>query len=58
MSGDGITAPSASAGEIVLQDVLKRFGDVTAVDRVSFTIPGGQFFSMLGPSAAAQISPW
>jgi spermidine/putrescine transport system ATP-binding protein len=52
----GAPASSGSAGEIVLQDVLKRFGDVTAVNRVSFTIPGGQFFSMLGPSGCGKTT--
>jgi spermidine/putrescine transport system ATP-binding protein len=56
MSEPGTTTPPASAGEIVLQAVLKRFGDVTAVDRVSFTIPGGQFFSMLGPSGCGKTT--
>jgi spermidine/putrescine transport system ATP-binding protein len=56
MSERVITTPPASAGEIVLQDVLKRFGDVTAVDHVSFTIPGGQFFSMLGPSGCGKTT--
>ena len=56
MSDIDMTAPTASTGEIVLQDVLKRFGDVTAVDRVSFTIPGGQFFSMLGPSGCGKTT--
>jgi spermidine/putrescine transport system ATP-binding protein len=56
MSGPRTNAPTASAGEIVLHDVLKRFGDVTAVNRVSFTIPGGQFFSMLGPSGCGKTT--
>ncbi len=41
-----------TGGDIVIDGCLKRFGDVVAVDRVSLEIPGGEFFSMLGPRGA------
>jgi spermidine/putrescine transport system ATP-binding protein len=46
----------AHAGEIVIEGVTKRFDDVTAVDDVSITIAGGEFFSMLGPSGCGKTT--
>jgi len=37
-------------------DVSKRFGALTAVDRVSFEIPSGSFFSILGPSGCGKTT--
>jgi spermidine/putrescine transport system ATP-binding protein len=36
--------------------VSKTFGDVTAVDDVSFDIYGGEFFSLLGPSGCGKTT--
>jgi spermidine/putrescine transport system ATP-binding protein len=47
---------TADAGEIVVERVTKRFGDVVAVRDVSLTIPGGEFFSMLGPSGCGKTT--
>jgi spermidine/putrescine transport system ATP-binding protein len=41
---------------IVFEQVVKRFGQVTAVDNVSFTIEGGSFFSILGPSGCGKTT--
>jgi spermidine/putrescine transport system ATP-binding protein len=49
-------SPDARAGEIVVDAVTKRFGEVTAVDDVSITIPEGEFFSMLGPSGCGKTT--
>jgi spermidine/putrescine transport system ATP-binding protein len=43
-------------GEIVLERVTKRFESVVAVNDVSFTIRGGEFFSMLGPSGCGKTT--
>jgi len=36
--------------------VSKNFGDLTAVDNVSFGIPSGSFFSILGPSGCGKTT--
>jgi ABC-type Fe3+/spermidine/putrescine transport system ATPase subunit len=35
-------------------EVTKRFGDVTAVDRVSFKVSRGELYSLLGPSGCGK----
>src|SRR5690349_11305429 len=44
------------AGEVTLVDLVKRFGDVTAVDGVNLEMPSGEFFSMLGPSGCGKTT--
>jgi putative spermidine/putrescine transport system ATP-binding protein len=39
-----------------LDGVVKRFGDVTAVDGIDLEIADGEFFSMLGPSGSGKTS--
>jgi spermidine/putrescine transport system ATP-binding protein len=41
---------------IRLEGVTKRFGDFTAVDDISLTIPEGEFFSLLGPSGCGKTT--
>ena len=39
---------------VELVDVTKRFGDHIAVDRISFAVNPGSFFSLLGPSGCGK----
>ena len=39
-----------------LRDVVKRFGEVTAVDHVSFDVHRSEFFSLLGPSGCGKTT--
>lgn len=41
---------------IEAQNLVKRFGDFTAVDDVSFTVGSGVFFGLLGPNGAGKTS--
>ncbi|MFO7167080.1 MAG: ABC transporter ATP-binding protein [Chloroflexota bacterium] len=41
---------------IELRDIVKRFGDVTAVDHVTVQIRDGEFFALLGPSGCGKTT--
>ena len=45
-----------SAPAIEAVDLVKTFGDFTAVDGVSFSVPAGTVFSMLGPNGAGKTT--
>ena len=42
--------------KIVLRDVVKRFGTVSAVDRVTLEILDGELFTLLGPSGCGKTT--
>jgi spermidine/putrescine transport system ATP-binding protein len=46
----------SSSSAIELHDVVKRFGEVTAVDHVTMTIRDGEFFALLGPSGCGKTT--
>jgi ABC-2 type transport system ATP-binding protein len=41
---------------LVLQDVVKRYGDFTAVDRLSLRVPQGEIVGFLGPNGAGKTT--
>ena len=45
-----------AGGEVKLIDLVKQFGDVTAVDGINLQMPAGEFFSMLGPSGCGKTT--
>ena len=42
--------------DVELQQVTKRFGRVTALNEVSFTVRDGEFFVLLGPTGAGKTT--
>jgi len=49
-------APEGVSTAVRLEDVVKRFGDVVAVDGVNLDVREGEFFSMLGPSGSGKTT--
>jgi spermidine/putrescine transport system ATP-binding protein len=43
-------------GEVSLVGLVKRFGEVSAVDGIDVDMPSGEFFSMLGPSGCGKTT--
>ena len=43
-------------GEIQLEELTKRFGEVAAVDGIDLEMPGGEFFTMVGPSGCGKTT--
>ena len=41
---------------IEIDDLRKRYGDVTALDGVSLSVPEGSFFGLLGPNGAGKTT--
>lgn len=49
----GVTVPGAT---LELKSVTRRFGPVTAVDRIALAIEQGEFFALLGPSGSGKTT--
>ena len=47
---------SAMADIIVARDLVKRYGELTAVDGISFTVEPGECFGFLGPNGAGKTT--
>src|SRR5438128_4132441 len=41
---------------IQVKDLVKQFGDFTAVDHVSFDVAAGEIFAFLGPNGAGKTT--
>jgi spermidine/putrescine transport system ATP-binding protein len=52
----GAPDPSDAPPDVEILDVTKRFGDVTAVDRMNLRIAHGEFYSILGPSGCGKTT--
>lgn len=40
---------------LAVENLVKRYGDLTAVDRLSFDVKPGEAFGLLGPNGAWQV---
>jgi len=49
-------APTAAPDAIQVENLTKTFGDLRAVDAVSFSVPAGQLFGLLGPNGAGKTT--
>jgi spermidine/putrescine transport system ATP-binding protein len=52
----GSNASEARSYDVEMLDVTKRFGEVTAVDRMQLRIAAGEFYSLLGPSGCGKTT--
>jgi multidrug/hemolysin transport system ATP-binding protein len=41
---------------VAVTNLVKRYGDLTAVDGISFTVPEGSLFAFLGPNGAGKTT--
>jgi ABC-type multidrug transport system ATPase subunit len=58
-SADGANgANGANGGQPVIEvrDLVRKFGDFTAVDRTSFSVARGEIFGLLGPNGAGKTT--
>ncbi len=51
-----MSEPGARGAAVDVSGIIKRFGDVVAVDAVSFAVQPGEFFSLLGPSGCGKTT--
>jgi ABC-2 type transport system ATP-binding protein len=53
---DSERSPSVNGDGIIITDLVKQYGDVTAVNELSLEIRKGEFFGFLGPNGAGKTT--
>ena len=43
-----------SQNAIEVKNIVKKFGDFTAVDKITFSVKDGEIFGLLGPNGAGK----
>ena len=51
-----MTTPSSDHAYLRIEDLTKRFGQFTALDRISLDIQQGEFVCFLGPSGCGKTT--
>ncbi len=51
-----MNGPGARVPALRIDDLVKRYGDFTAVDGISFAVNEGDFFGLLGPNGAGKTT--
>ena len=51
-----MSASEFGAAAVLVRDVRKTYGEVRAVDGVSFTVAPGEFFGLIGPNGAGKTT--
>jgi len=51
-----VNGPRRHATAVVVEDVVKRYASVTAVDDVSFSVARGEVYALLGPNGAGKTT--
>lgn len=55
-SENSVISESATSPAIEVENLTKQFGEVTAVDEISFTVEAGSVFGFLGPNGAGKTT--
>ena len=50
------SSPAPSSDPIVVSDVVKRFGDLTALDHVTLSVMRGETFGLIGPNGSGKTT--
>jgi ABC-2 type transport system ATP-binding protein len=53
-SGNNASVAEGTPYAIQVQNIVKKYGDFTAVDNVSFNVKDGEIFGLLGPNGAGK----
>jgi ABC-2 type transport system ATP-binding protein len=56
VSSSASPAPHGDGTVIEVKDLVRTFGDFTAVDRTSFSVERGEIFGLLGPNGAGKTT--
>src|SRR5450432_4301965 len=56
MAGTPVSAATFGGAMIRVNGLVKRFGDFTAVDDISFEVSKGEIFAFLGPNGAGKTT--